>query len=352
MASGSEHPARRVEPLSITVVLVARNDAHRIKDAVQHLLDLEGDRCRIELIDDGSVDETWRVIQETVAADTDSPHEVVTSRFVEPMGERRLLRALADVQTDIAIVASPRDHSRPDRVSRIRHVFTQTDASVVVTDSARLGGSIIEHVSSARLQGSGPLEAREIALQIASSSTNIGTLGMRPEVLRNWAPISEARLEDDLGMILAFRGSLLGGCYYLDEQLVDHDLAREFDPCDTRSRDVCRETMFASLIASRVGLLQDMRGLPEEVSDDEPIDGGGERLSRVRLEASLKGVLIELAERWTDSRDHLIARGMSPGWASDSENDSSAGETSGGVEGTGIMSRLSTFFGGSDRTAA
>ena len=86
MASGSEHPARRVEPLSITVVLVARNDAHRIKDAVQHLLDLEGDRCRIELIDDGSVDETWRVIQETVAADTDSPHEVVTSRFVEPMG--------------------------------------------------------------------------------------------------------------------------------------------------------------------------------------------------------------------------------------------------------------------------
>ena len=99
-------------------------------------------------------------------------------------------------------------------------------------------------------------------------------------------------------------------------------------------------------------LLQDMRGLPEEVSDDEPIDGGGERLSRVRLEASLKGVLIELAERWTDSRDHLIARGMSPGWASDAENDSSAGETSSGVEGPGIMSRLSTFFGGSDRTAA
>ena len=350
MASGSEHPARRAEPLSITVVLVARNDAPRIKDAVQHLLALDGDRCRIELIDDGSVDETWRVIKETVAADTDTPHEIVTSRFVEPMGERRLLRALADVQTDIAIVASPRDHSRPDRISRIRHVFTQTDASVVVTDSARLGGSIIEHVSSARLQGSGPLEAREIALQIASSSTNIGTLGMRPEVLRNWAPISEARLEDDLGMILAFRGSLLGGCYYLDEQLVDHDLAREFDPCDTRSRDVCRETMFATLVASRVGLLQDMRGLPEDESGGDPIEGSGS-LSRVRLEASLKGVLIELAERWTDSRGHLIARGMSPGWASDDDKDSGAGRSP-AVEGRRFMTRLSTFFGGSDRSAA
>ncbi len=351
MASGYEHPARRAQPLSVTVVLVARNDAPRIKDAVEHLLALEGDRCRIELIDDGSIDDTWRVIKETVASDTDSPHEIVTSRFVEPMGQGRLLRALADVQTDIAIVASPRDHSRPDRVSRIRHVFTQTDVSVVVTDSARLGGSIIEHVSSARLQGSGPLEAREIALQIASSTTNLGTLGMRPEVLRNWAPISEARMVDDLGMILAFRGSLLGGCYYLDEQLVDHDLTREFDPLDTRSRDVCRETMFAALIASRVGLLQDMRGLPEEISNEEPVDGGGERLSRVRLEASLKGVLIELAERWTDSREHLVARGMSPGWSSDAQNESGGGATA-EVEGAGIMSRLSTFFGGPGRTAA
>ncbi|HAW96707.1 MAG TPA: hypothetical protein DCX60_10555, partial [Phycisphaerales bacterium] len=255
---------------------------------------------------------------------------------------------LTDVQTDIAIVASPRDHSRSDRVSRLLHVFKQTDASVVVTDSARLGGSIIEHVSGARMQGSGRIEAREIALQIASSSTSFGTMGLRPEVLRNWAPLSEARLSDDLGMILAFRGSLLGGCYYLDEQLVDHDVARDFDPDDVRSRDVCRETMFASLLASRVGLLQDMRGLPEE----QPHDGspvGDDRISQVRLEASLKGVLIELAERWSDSREPLIARGMSPGWACDEDFGSGRVAAPGGRR---FITRLSELFGGSDRTAA
>ena len=348
MASGSQHHPGEFQPLTATVVLVARNDAVRIKGALERLLKLDGDGFRIELIDDGSVDDTWKVIQETLADNPGTPHEVVTSRFVEPLGERRLLRALTDVQTDIAIVASPRDHSRSDRVERIRHVFKQTDASVVVTDSARLGGSIIEHVSGARMQGSGRIEAREIALQIASSSTNLGTMGLRPEVLRNWAPLSEARLSDDLGMILAFRGSLLGGCYYLDEQLVDHDVARDFDPDDIRSRDVCRETMFASLLASRVGLLQDIRGLPEEEPVDENIDGD-DRISQVRLEASLKGVLIELAERWTDSREHLIARGMSPGWARD---ESSAPGRVAAPGGSRFITRLSTIFGGGDRTAA
>jgi hypothetical protein len=351
MASGTEHAPRRAQPLSVTVVLVARNEAPRITDAIECLLNLEGPGCHIELIDDGSVDDTWRLMQQVIAANPKTSHQVVTSRFVEPLGERRLLRALADVETDLAIIASPRDHSRSNRVARILQVFMQTDASVVVTDRARLGGSIIEHVSGARLQGSGRMEAREIALQIASSSTNLGTMGLRPEVLRNWAPMSEARLEDDLGMILAFRGSLLGGCYYLDEQLVDHELAREFDPTDTRSRDVCRETMFASLLASRVGLLQDMRGLPFDGPNEVAVESDSKNLSRVRLEASLKGVLIELAERWADSREHLISRGMSPGWEFVADEMPAGG---GGVRSDRgrFMSRLSSLFGGSGRSAA
>jgi hypothetical protein len=286
-----------------------------------------------------------------VAANPETPHEVLTSRFVEPLGARRLLRVLADVGTDLAIVASPQDQSRANRVSRIVQVFMQTEASVVVTDRARLGGSIIEHVAGARIQGSGRMEAREIALQIASSSTNLGTMGLRPEVLRSWGQVPEARLEDDLGMILAFRGSLLGGCYYLDEQLVDHETARDFDPTDTRSRDVCRETMFASLLASRVGLLQDMRGSPFERSSDGGGGGDSEKLSRVRLEASLKGVLVELAERWADSREHLIARGMSPGWGFDDEPHP-LGKGLRKVERRPLMARLSGLFGGSARDAA
>ena len=65
-----------------------------------------------------------------------------------------------------------------------------------------------------------------------------------------------------------------------------------------------------------MGLLQDMRALPEDDPLECAIDGE-ERISKVRLEASLKGVLIELAERWTDSREHLIARGMRPDWSSE-----------------------------------
>ena len=351
MASDSRHRPQKAQPVSVTVVLVARNDAARICDAVQSLLALDGSGHRIEIIDDGSVDDTWALIRKAIAANPDTPHQVVTSRFVEPLGERRLLRALAAVKTDVAIIASPRDHARANRVDRLLHVFALTAASVVVTDRVRLGGSIIEHVSASRFQGSGYMEPREIALQIGSSSTNLGTMALRPEVLRNWPSMSDARMADDLGLILAFRGSLLGGCYYLDEQLVGHENPREFDPSDTRSRDVCRETMFASLLASRVGLLHDMRQGPFDESRICEGQNGVSGSSRVRLEASLKGVLIELAERWTESREPLIARGMIPGWEFD--GDDSARESGGPQMGSqGFMKRVRTLFTGTNRSAA
>ena len=53
-------------------------------------------------------------------------------------------------------------------------------------------------------------------------------------------------------------------------------------------------------------MLQDLRSLPEPEVE--------EAAGRVRLEASLKGVLVELAERWSLAREDLWQSDLRPVW--------------------------------------
>ena len=59
--------------------------------------------------------------------------------------------------------------------------------------------------------------------------------------------------------------------------------------------------------------LQDLRDLRQRQDSREP------DTSLVHLEASLKGVLIELVERWTQAREELWNRDMRPCWVTERE---------------------------------
>jgi hypothetical protein len=297
--------------LTVTIVLVASDDVSVIGGAVASLLALEGGPYVIQIIDDGSTDGTWERINKTIASAPTHHHEVRTSRYIESIGSKRLMRALEEVKTTCAIVARAEDRSRPERMTRILHAFATTDASIVVSNRTRIGGSVLEHAGGGQREGSGEIHAREIAFHLAWTPTNIGTVGMRTKVLRSFPKLVGPRLGDDLGPVLAFRGALLDGCYYIDETLVDFKEIREPASVDMRSRETCREGLFSSLIASRIGMLQDLRDHRQGIESPDA--------NFVHLEASLKGALLELVERWTQARDELWARDMRPLWVLESD---------------------------------
>ena len=313
----SHIPAETTVPRA-TITLVFHNQQHLVEDALGSLLRQVGQRCRIQVIDDGSVDRTWTHIERVLESSEAHEHEVRTSRFVEQLGPRRLIDAVASVDTEFAIIARPEDQSRPERVERLIHALDSTDASVVVSDRTRAGGSVLEHLADSRRQGSGMLSSREVAFQVASLPTSLGTMALRPNVIHSFPELSNARQPEELGAMLAFRGSLLHGCFYLDETLVDYKRSTGPLVVDYRSRETCRESLFADLLATRVAMLQDLRSLPKH---DEEHDS-----SRIRLEASLKGVLVELAERWSQAREDLWLNDLRPAWLRSDEIESMAAE--------------------------
>ena len=291
-----------------TIVLVARNDADLVGGAVASLLAQQGGSYPILIIDDGSTDATWHRIQAVLEAFGPHEHDLKTIRGTEVQGPRRLISAIEGLDTPYAIIASPEDRSRPERVERLLQVIETTGAAVIATNRTRLGGSIIEHAGSSFRERSGSIDAREIAFHLGCTPTTLGTLAVRTDVVHAFPALSGPRLSEDLGPLLGFRGSILDTCYYLDETLVDFRPVREGASLDVRSRETCREGLFANLIASRTGMLHDLRDLRREQPTEE------QEANLVHLEASLKGVLIELVERWTQAREELWSREMRPCW--------------------------------------
>ena len=310
-------PAETAVPRA-TITLVFHNQQHLVEDALGSLLRQEGVSCRIQVIDDGSVDRTWDRISDVLDSAASHGHEVRTSRFVEQLGPRRLINAVSSIDTECAIIARPEDQSRPDRAERLIHALDSTGASVVVSDRTRAGGSVLEHLADSRRQGSGMLSPREVAFQVASLPTSLGAMALRPNVIHSFPELSNARQPEELGAMLSFRGSLLGGCFYLDETLVDYKRSMGSLVVDYRSRETCRESLFADLLATRVAMLQDLRSLPRLDEDHDS--------SRIRLEASLKGALVELAERWTQAREDLWVNDLRPAWLSSDELESIVAE--------------------------
>ena len=75
-------------------------------------------------------------------------------------------------------------------------------------------------------------------------------MALRPNVIHSFPELSNARQPEELGAMLSFRGSLLGGCFYLDETLVDYKRSMGSLVVDYRSRETCRESLFADLLAT------------------------------------------------------------------------------------------------------
>lgn len=296
-----------------TVVLVARDDADLVGGAIGSLLALKGGPHSILIVDDGSRDGTWDRINDVLASGSGHGHHVVTSRTAESLGPERLVRTISNLETPYAVIARPEDRSRPERLERLLHAIESTGASVIASNRTRQGGSVIEHAGLSYREGSGLIDPRDIAFHLSWTPTNLGTLAVSTDVVRSFPALYGPRLGEDLGPILGFRGALLGGCFYLDETLVDFKQVREANTLDVRSRETCREGLFATLIASRVGMLQDLRDLRRASEESEANCG------LVHLEASLKGVLIDLTERWTQARDELWTRDMRPCWVTEGE---------------------------------
>jgi hypothetical protein len=301
------------EETPLTIVMVTRNDADCVGGAVRSLLAQEGGPWCIRIVDDASEDDTWLLIQDAIARAGDHRHYVETSRSVESIGTERLFQVLGKVRTPYAMIALPQDRAMAIRAHRMVDAIESTSVSVAVSNQSVHGGSIHDHARGLARDESRSIDARDLAFHLASAQTHLGTMILKPDVFTRFPPLVGARLGDDMGPILAFRGALLEGCFYVAEALVDSGDDRSEDQLDMRSRETCREGLFASLIASRCGMLQDLsEHRRNRVPDSQLPDKSGTTL--VHLEASLKGVLVDLVERWTQARDELWVRGLRPQW--------------------------------------
>ena len=292
------------DPPWTTVVMVVHDQEHLVEDALDSLLQQEGARCLVEVIDDGSTDRSWEVIGRVRARHGNTPHRLAASRFVERLGTPRLLEAIGTARTPHVVVARAEDRSRPDRVNRLVHALDSTGCCVVASDRARLGGPRPESHAAGRRPESGIVSAHDLAPRLDAPMPNLGAMAMRPEVVRRFPEVPTVRTAEDLAGLLAFRGALLGGCFHLDETLVDYRTGGPSPGSDLRSRATCREALLADQLSARVAMLQDLRSMPEPSFESA--------CTHVRLEASLKGALVELAERWSEARARLDGAESNP----------------------------------------
>src|SRR5208283_4738678 len=80
-------PATRENAPTLTVIIPAYNEGSMVKNAIYSVLEADYPRDRLEVfvVDDGSIDDTWRYIQEAASR---YPHVVTPVRFTKNRGKR------------------------------------------------------------------------------------------------------------------------------------------------------------------------------------------------------------------------------------------------------------------------
>jgi glycosyltransferase involved in cell wall biosynthesis len=201
-------------------VLLTYNQADTVAAAVKAALAQDSAPIEIVISDDCSTDETFSVIEATVAT-YDGPHQVVINRNKVNLGLANHIRRVHEISNgDVLIAAAGDDISLPHRSARIMEVV-EASQPLLVCSRARVVDEYGQDVPANYLSATF-YNTIDPVTTAKSRALYLGATGAwRRELFDKYGPLEPGAYED---LVMGFRAAMEAKIAVIDEDLVIYRL--------------------------------------------------------------------------------------------------------------------------------
>jgi len=306
-----------MSPPLFSVLVATHNQERWIASALRSVLEQDAPPFEVLVGDDASTDRTGEIIEELVAAYR-GPHTVRVQRHpvnLGPLENNKWLRRNARGRWLVSNDGD--DLSLPGRMRRLDEVIRRTGVSFV-SSNAILIDEAGTQVGTYLPRGADiPFSLEQIASQGYTDHMLGATSAFERRLLTTFGFMESSRIAGGGGdHVIPFRAGFFGGGYYIDEPLLAYrqhagQMTRTIAD-RTRSEVVLAETLQAYNLKTCMHQWQDTQAWLKE----HPTDARARKASGLVL-----GRMVQLVQRWSALRTHLIADGMRPTWVPRAELD-------------------------------
>jgi len=309
--SGLRDRHNRVASLAkatVTFALMCYRHAPYVERAVRSALKQQGDPLDILISDDASDDDTFGVIERTVA-DYAGPHRVRLNRNDANLGMGHFNRLLELAEGDYIVIAHGDDYSHTDRAAALMRIFEREGVSMVssncqvMNESGQKLGQIATARSHRMTLGSIVTNGWRPTMLGATHAIHRDVLARFGGVNPNWLPVS-------YDIAFPFRGALLNGAYFTELELVAwRRHGRNMTDRLMRaalSRLEQAEGLGGFYITEVMAMFRDLRSLQRAEPDRRDLD---------RIQRQLMRTTMAVLEQWISTRNKLLTQGMFPTWS-------------------------------------
>jgi glycosyltransferase involved in cell wall biosynthesis len=304
-----------------TFVLPTYNQESYIEASLRSVLWQDCPASEVLIADDCSADRTFEIM-ERVAATYDGPHMVDIRRNPKTLGSGNVLSLARRASSRRVVVFHGDDIARPGRASRLVETLVTTGSSLVSSNALTVDADGKPGRPLLRSVASGFLNVADLARGWNKTQTG-ATHAFDRSIVEEFLPWSDDAFWYAGDHVLPFRAALKGGCYFLDEILLDRrqhatnqgrEIRRSQDPLLTPLMKT--EWMHAHYLATRSFMLRDLDAHVAAFGDSEVAREGRKALVET---------IDERLTQWSRSRVGLLNSGLRPHWApQDAEFDSSS----------------------------
>ncbi|MEO0946426.1 MAG: glycosyltransferase [Pseudomonadota bacterium] len=201
-------------------ILLTYNQRETVEAAVQSALDQTGVTLEIVISDDHSQDDTFDVIQKTVA-DYDGPHKIILNRNERNLGLAGNVEKAHDLSSgDVLIAAAGDDKSYSHRSAEIVKCFAEEDALLVCSYADVI--DLQDQPVAGNFHTALFYKTWDVARAARSKALYIGATGAwRRELYDKYGALDPEAYED---LVLGFRAALEGSVRLIKEPLVQYRL--------------------------------------------------------------------------------------------------------------------------------
>ncbi len=293
-----------------TFIVPTYNQAAYIRESLLSVFNQNCAASEILVADDCSDDRTFEIIK-GVAKENHSHHKVTLSRNRRNLGSGNIM-ALAERASAKHIVAFHGDDvSHPERASRLIATMTQQGASMVSSNTRLIDAAGRPYATLTDCDASGFLELSQLVHKFDPKQTG-ATLAFEKAVIDEFLPWTQDTYWFAGDHVLPFRAALLGGCYYLDETLLDRRQHQTNQGKEVKvslntnlTPAMRKEIKIAHYLAVRSFMLRDTRTYA--------LRNGDTAKTQQAVTALNEGLMTHLAE-WSKIRTELLNSGQRPTW--------------------------------------
>jgi len=212
-------------PLKVSFYILAYNHQSMIEEAIQGALSQTYQPLEIIVSDDCSDDNTWQIIQQTLA-DYTGPHRILARRNERNLGiSEHVNEVWKHCNGDWIVASAGDDISKPDRVARIMDIVgTRQDIKLVQSwiDEVDANGQLIEvnHLGSHHHPGVLTVYGLHDRIRGASYAPHGAAMAYSRDVVERFPPLPPGVIFED--NIVNLRAELLGSAAVVALPLVKH----------------------------------------------------------------------------------------------------------------------------------